>query len=86
MIASVLTRFEELSGDYRIVLDKKPPHDFLPVHAELAKGQTGVPGLEDRITAEIKSALGAAAKVTIKPAGTFPVTEGKTQRVIRKTP
>ncbi|NNJ74050.1 MAG: phenylacetate--CoA ligase family protein [Anderseniella sp.] len=83
MIASVLTRFEELSGDYRIVLDTKPPHDFLPVQAELAKGQTGGPGLEDRIAAEIKSALGAAARVTIKPAGTFPVTEGKTQRVVR---
>lgn len=83
MIASVLTRFEELSGDYRIVLDTKPPHDFLPVHAELAKGQNGGPGLEDRIAAEIKSALGAAARVTIKPAGTFPVTEGKTQRVVR---
>jgi len=86
MIASVLTRFDELSGDYRIVLDTKPPHDFLPVHAELAKGQTGGAGLDERIAAKIKSALGATARVTIKPAGTFPVTEGKTQRVIRKTP
>ena len=83
MVASVLTRFEELSGDYRIVLDTKPPHDFLPVHVELAKGQTGDGDLDERIAAKLKSALGATARVTIKPAGTFPVTEGKTQRVTR---
>jgi phenylacetate-CoA ligase len=83
MVASVLTRFDELSGDYRIVLDTKPPHDFLPVHVELAKDRSAPDGLAERIAAEMKSSLGATAKVLIKPAGAFPLTEGKTQRVTR---
>ena len=86
MIASVLTRFEELSGDYRIVLDTKPPHDFLPVHVELARGRAGGAGLDENIAAEIKSTLGATARVSIKPTGAFPGTQGKTQRVIRTSP
>ncbi len=83
MIASVLTQFAELSGDYRIVLETKPPYDVLPVHVELATGQPGAGDLGERIAARLKSDLGASARVTIKPAGTFPVTAGKTQRVIR---
>ncbi|MGI9407390.1 MAG: phenylacetate--CoA ligase family protein [Hyphomicrobiaceae bacterium] len=83
MVASVLTRFEELSGDYRIVLETRPPHDFLPVHVEMAKGHAEVDGLGDRIAKAIKSKLGATARVSIRPAGTFTVTEGKTRRVIR---
>ena len=83
MVAAVVNEFVELSGDYRIVLDQKPPHDFLPVQVELAKGQKTTPGLAEKIEAAIKSNLGATSKVTVLPAQSFPVTEGKTKRVVR---
>ena len=83
MVAKVLTSFEELSGDYRIVLETKPPYDFLPVHAELTKGHTDGGDLSDRVAHAIKSNLGATAEVRLLPAGSFPVTEGKTRRVVR---
>ncbi|MCB2104796.1 MAG: phenylacetate--CoA ligase family protein, partial [Rhodobacteraceae bacterium] len=86
MVAAVVTGFDELSGDYRIVLDTPPPYDALPVRAELAKGRSDDGTLARRLEAAFKSRLGATARVTIVPAGTFPVTEGKTRRVIRSHP
>jgi phenylacetate-CoA ligase len=86
MVAAVLTGFAELSGDYRIVLDTPPPYDSLPVQAELAKGAQDDGTLAARVEAALKVQLGATARVTILPAGHFPVTEGKTARVIRSHP
>jgi len=83
MVAAVVGEFDALSGDYRIVLESAPPYDFLPVHVELAQGFEAGEGLENRIAAAIKSKLGATARVTILPPGSFPVTEGKTKRVVR---
>ncbi len=83
MVAAVINGFDELSGDYRIVLDQKPPYDTLPVRVECAKGQTAGPGLGETIADAIKSKLGARASVTVLPAGSFPATEGKTMRVLR---
>lgn len=83
MVAAVINGFVELSGDYRIALDDKPPHDFLPVRVELATGQTDTHGLAEKIEQAIKSKLGAKAMVTVLPAGSFPLTEGKTKRVLR---
>ena len=83
MVAAVVNEFAELSGDYRIVLDQKPPYDFVPVQVELAKGQKTTPGLAAEIEKAIKSKLGASSQVTVLPAASFPVTEGKTKRVIR---
>jgi phenylacetate-CoA ligase len=83
MVGAVITGFAELSGEYRIVLDTPPPHDSLPVQAELAKGIQDDGTLAARLAAALKSQLGASAQVTILPAGTLPVTEGKTRRVIR---
>ncbi len=83
MVAAVINGFSELSGDYRIVLDQRPPHDFLPVRVELAKGQRAGAGLGGRIERAIKSKLGAKAVVTVLASGSFPVTEGKTSRVSR---
>ena len=83
MVAAVVNGFAELSGDYRIVLDAPPPHHVLPVQAELAKGQADDGTLARRLEAALKSQLGATGRVTIVPNGTFPVTEGKTRRVIR---
>ena len=84
MVAAVIGEFIDLSGDYRIILSHKPPYDFLPIEVELAKGQCAAEGLVERIERAIKSKLGATAKVTVLPAASFPVTEGKTKRVLRK--
>ena len=80
--------FADLSGDYRIVLATPPPHDHLPVHVELNRhADVADPAaLAGAVEAEIKRALGATARVTVHPAGHFPVTEGKTKRVIRSFP
>jgi len=83
MIASVINKFQELSGDYRINLERKPPYDHLPVQVELAIGQSDTRAFNERIEQAIKAKLGATARVEVLPAGSFPVTEGKTNRVIR---
>ncbi|NQU58905.1 MAG: phenylacetate--CoA ligase family protein [Rhodospirillales bacterium] len=83
MVAAVINEFKELSGDYRIVLDNPPPYDYLPVKVELAKGQVAGNEIRPAIEKAIKSKLGATARVTIMPEASFPVTEGKTKRVVR---
>lgn len=84
MVAGVIGQFELLSGDYRIVLDSPPPHDVLPVSVELARGERPPEGLAHAVADAIKRELGATARVTFLPAGSFPVTEGKTKRVERR--
>jgi phenylacetate-CoA ligase len=83
MVAAVINEFKELSGDYRIVLDRPPPYDFLPVQVELAKGQATGSEIGPSVEQAIKSKLGATARVTVLPKASFPVTEGKTIRVVR---
>ena len=83
MVAAVVSEMQELSGDYRIMLDGPPPYDRLPLHVERAQGVHDAPGLAARVAGAIKAKLGATAEVTVLPPGTFPLTEGKTKRVIR---
>jgi phenylacetate-CoA ligase len=83
MVAAVVTSFEELSGDYRIVLDAPPPYDVLPVEVELAEGIQGDDALSLRLERRFKQDLGATIRVKTVPYGTFPRTEGKTKRVLR---
>jgi phenylacetate-CoA ligase len=83
MVARVLTGFRELSGDYRIVLETEPPYARLPLQVELAGGQAESSDLADRVANAVKANLGATASVRVVAAGTFPVTEGKTRRVVR---
>jgi phenylacetate-CoA ligase len=83
MVAAVVSEMPELSGDYRIMLDGPPPYDRLPLHVERAHGVQDAPGLSAKVAAAIKAKLGATAEVTLLPPGTFPLTEGKTKRVIR---
>lgn len=84
MVAAVLTGLDALSGDYRIVLDSPPPHDALPLVAELARGQVASADIAIAVEAALKRALGATVRVTLVPHGSFPVTEGKTRRVLRE--
>ncbi len=83
MVSAVLSAQPHLTGDYRIVLDLPPPHDVLPVTAELAEGVVPGAALAQQIEAALKRQLGATARVTLVPKGHFPVTEGKTRRVLR---
>jgi len=83
MVAAVLGRFAELSGEYRIRLAAPPPYDRLPVEAELAAGRAVEPGLAGAVAAAIKADLGATAEVRLLPHGALPRTEGKTRRVVR---
>lgn len=83
MVAAVVSTFEELSGDYRILLEGPPPYDALPVQVELAREGATPEGLAPALERAIKTQLGATAKVTVLPAHSFPLTEGKTKRVIR---
>ena len=83
MVAAVINGFAELSGNYRIVLEKKPPYDVLPISVELAVGDQAVEELAGKIEKAIKQALGASCKVNLLPANSFELTEGKTRRVER---
>lgn len=83
MVAALVASFEELSGDYRIVLDAPPPYDVLPVQAEMAADGQDDGTLSRRIEERFKQKLGATIRVQIVPHATFPRTEGKTKRVIR---
>lgn len=83
MVAAVINRFTELSGEYRIVLNQPPPHDYLPIQVELASGQSQVAGLHQRVEREIKECLGTSARVTVLASASLPVSEGKTARVVR---
>jgi phenylacetate-CoA ligase len=82
-VAAVLNRERALSGEYRIVLAGSPPYDVLPVEAEVAEGVAPDPGIADAVEAAIKRALGLSARVTLRPFGALPRSEGKTPRVIR---
>ncbi|MCP5151320.1 MAG: phenylacetate--CoA ligase family protein [Ectothiorhodospiraceae bacterium] len=83
MVAAVVSGFTELSGDYRIVLDHPPPYDRLPLRVELAPGTVPSAELAGAVASAIKARLGATAHVELLPAGSLPLTEGKTRRVIR---
>ncbi len=83
MVSAVISGFDELSGNYRIVLDTKPPYDVLPVEVELAEGKASAEGIGAAVEKAMKQKLGATARVTVLPPKSLPVTEGKTKRVIR---
>lgn len=84
MVSSVLAAIPALTGDYRIVLDAPPPYDFLPITCETARGQAADADLAAHVETELKRNLGATARVTLVPHGTFPPVEGKTRRVLRR--
>lgn len=83
VIAAVLSSIPELSGDYRILLDRPPPYDWLPLQVERARGVPETEGLSRRVEAAVKKKTGATARVEVLPPDSLPLTEGKTKRVIR---
>ncbi len=91
MVAAVVNRHAELSGEYRIVLPGGGPYDRLPLEAELAaEARPGTGWEPDRLEAlalglatDIKRQLGVSAEITVLPPRSLPRTAGKTKRVIR---
>lgn len=84
MVAAIVNADPQLSGEYRVILDGPPPYDHLPLHVERAGGSVDDPGIGPALEAAIKRQLGATARVTVLPPDSFPLTEGKTRRVIRR--
>ena len=83
-VGGVLNRFEELSGEFRIVLEGESPYDRLPVEAELAVGIESTPSLAEAVESEIRKQVRATARVRLVPPLSLPRTEGKTQRVLKR--
>ena len=83
MIAGVLNRFAELSGEWRSTLEHAPPYDYLPLEAELGREIDDEAGLALAIERELKAQLGASATVRLLAPGSLPRSEGKTRNVIR---
>jgi phenylacetate-CoA ligase len=83
-VAAVLTRFEELSGEYRIVLEGQGPFDFLPLEAEVAEAAQVTDVLSNALEQRLKREIGITARVSLVPHNSLPRTDGKTRRVIRK--
>ena len=83
MVAAVVGKFSELSGEYRIVLSGPGPYHALPIKVELARDAVGS-DLAERLATEIKKSLGVTALIEVVPLYSLPRTAGKTKRVIRK--
>ena len=83
MVASVINAFDELSGNYRILLDSPPPYDVLPLVVELAANVAVDDGFAGTLEAAVKRSLGASASVDLLPSGSFELSAGKTSRVVR---
>ena len=83
-VAAVVTRFAELSGEFRIRLRGPAPYHRLPVEAELAPGNAAAPALADALAEAIKQATRASAEVTLLAPFELPRSAGKTRRVFRE--
>jgi len=82
MVQGVVNQFRELSGEYRITLDRPPPYDSLPLEVELNDG-TRPDGVAVALESAIKRQLGGTARVSLLPPRSLPRSEGKTRRVVR---
>ena len=80
-VAAIINPMSALSGEYRIVLNSKPPYDRLELEVELAREHHNPRSLMAEIKDSIKKNIGVTANVSLLAPNTFPKTEGKTKRV-----
>ncbi len=85
-VGNVLARLsDQLSGEFLIIVDHAPPHQYLRVQVELAEGlaleQAG--DLPERITQALRQQLSFRAEPELVSYGTIPRTEGKARRVVK---
>jgi phenylacetate-CoA ligase len=85
-VGNVLARLtDQLSGEFQIILDHPPPHQYLRVRIELARGLTPelAGDLEQQIVHALRERLSFRAEVELVPYGALPRTEQKARRVIK---
>lgn len=80
-VAAIINPMPALSGEYRIVLNSKPPYDRLELEVELAHEHSNPAALVAEMKDAIKKHIGVTANVRLMAPNTFPKTEGKTKRV-----
>ena len=75
----------QLSGEFQIIVDHPPPHQYLRVRVELAQNlvPTHVGGLSQQIIQALREQLSFRAEPELVPYGTLPRTEQKARRVIK---
>jgi phenylacetate-CoA ligase len=76
---------DQLSGEFQIVVDRPPPHQYLHIRVELMQGLPfeHAGDLSQRIAHALRERLTFRAEVELVPYGTLPRTEQKARRVIR---
>ncbi len=76
---------DQLSGEFQIVVDHPPPHQFLRVRVELAQNLAPdqVGDLPQRIAQALREQLNFRAEPELVLYGTLPRTEQKARRVIK---
>jgi len=83
MIAALINQLDALSGEYRIVLNKPPPYDQLPLEVELQSDYGNVTTLRGQLETTIKQQIGISAHIEFLEPSSLPRTAGKTKRVIK---
>jgi len=85
-VGNTLTRLsDQLSGEFQIIVDHPPPHQYLRVRVELAQNLVpdSVADLRQRIIQALREQLNFRAEPDLVPYGTLPRTEQKARRVIK---
>jgi len=75
----------QLSGEFQIIVDHPPPHQYLRVRVELAQNlvSDNVGDLPQQIIQTLRERLNFRAEPDLVPYGTLPRTEQKARRVIK---
>jgi len=76
---------DRLSGEFQIIVDHPPPHQYLRVRVELAQqlAPAHVEDLPQQIIQALREQLNFRAEPELVPYGTLPRTEQKARRVIK---
>ncbi len=85
-VGNVLARLsEKLSGEFQIIVDHPPPHQYLKIRVELADGLTldQAGELPQMIIQALRQQLSFRAEPELVPYGALPRTEQKARRVIK---
>lgn len=85
-IGNVLAKLsDKLSGEFQIIVDHPPPHQFLKIRVELAEGLTTdhAGDTSQTIVQTLRQQLSFRAEPELVPYGTLPRTEQKARRVIQ---
>ncbi len=81
-IASVLSKFPELSSEYQILLRRQDGLDHMKIKVERETAAAGVEGLDKRVSAEIRSQILVRSEIEIAQPGELPRSFAKTKRVL----